>query len=274
MYIKIIQPSVHGSSTYTNTGSCGNLVDYLSKENEKLPLDKKELFFNQTDKQLSSNAVIQMIDTNIKGVAKGRTTFHSLIIAPDSEELKHIKHDPEALKKYTCEVMSEYAKGFNLKNGKQLRIEDLVWAAKLETERKGEGKNGDNMHIHVIVSARDKEQKISLSPNVNNKQRFNRVQFCLKSEQAFDKMFKYERIESRLQTDQIRKYGSLDQREKYFSTITQKHTEHQPSQPKTINTNTIQGIVGNLNVAASTNVYEEPKYNRYKKKKKKRRPKL
>lgn len=274
MYIKVINPAIHGNATFSNTGSCKNLVDYLSKENEKLPLDEKELFFNNSDKQLSSNAVIKMIDTNIKGIAKGRTRFNSLVIAPDAEELKHIKHDPEALKKYTSEVMSEYAKNFKLKDGRTLDINDLVWAAKLEKERNGEKKDGDNMHIHVIVSARDKAQKISLSPNVNNKQRFNRVQFCLKSEKAFDKMFKYDRVESVLQTDQIRKYGSLDQREKYFSTITQKHTEHQPSQPKTINTNTIQGIVGNLNVAASSNVYEEPKYNRYKKRKKKRGPKL
>lgn len=126
MYIKVINPAIHGNATFSNTGSCKNLVDYLSKENEKLPLDEKELFFNNSDKQLSSNAVIKMIDTNIKGIAKGRTRFNSLVIAPDAEELKHIKHDPEALKKYTCEVMNEYAKNFKLKDGKTLWIKRFV----------------------------------------------------------------------------------------------------------------------------------------------------
>ena len=277
MYIKVINPKLHGNTTFSNTGSCRNLADYLGKENEKLRLDEKELFFNHNETELSSNAVIKMIDNNVKGIAKGRTRFHSLVIAPDAEELKHIKHDPKALKDYTSEVMRQYAKSFNLKNGQELGLDDLVWAAKLEKERNGENKNGDNMHVHVVVSARDKQQKISLSPNVNNKQRFNRVQFYLKSERAFDKMFDYQRIESRLQTDQMRKYGSLDERERYFAELELKQQKHQSAQQNSLNTNIFQNLVQGADSGLSKGYREEIDYGKYrkiKKRNKKRGPKL
>ncbi|WP_146192203.1 DUF5712 family protein [Marinilabilia rubra] len=277
MYIKVINPKLHGNTTFSNTGSCRNLANYLGKENEKLPLDEKELFFNNKEAELSSNAVIKMIDNNVKGIAKGRTRFHSLVIAPDAEELKHIKHDSKALKDYTSEVMRQYAKSFNLKNGLELGLDDLVWAAKLEKERNGENKNGDNMHVHVIVSARDKEQNTSLSPNVNNKQRFNRVQFYLKSERAFDKMFDYQRIESRLQTDQMRKYGSLDERERYFAELELKQQKHQSAQQNSLNTNILQNLVQGADSGSSKGYREEIDYSKYrkiKKRNKKRGPKL
>jgi hypothetical protein len=277
MYIKVINPKLHGNTTFSNTGSCRNLADYLGKENEKLSLDEKELFFNNKESELSSNAVIKMIDNNVKGIAKGRTRFHSLVIAPDAEELKHIRHDPKALKDYTSEVMRHYAKSFKLKNGQELGLDDLVWAAKLEKERNGESKNGENIHVHVIVSARDKEQKTSLSPNVNNKQRFNRVQFYLRSERAFDKMFDYHRIESRLQTDQMRKYGSLDERERYFAELELKQQKHQPTQQNSLNTNMLQNLLQGADAGSSQGYREEVdsrKYRKTKKRNKNRGPKL
>jgi len=277
MYIKVINPKLHGNTTFSNTGSCQNLTDYLSKENEKLPLEEKELFFNHKEQELSSNAVIQMIDNNVKGISKGRTKFHSLVIAPDSEELEHLKHDPKALKSYTSEVMREYARSFNLKNGRKLNLDDLVWAAKLEKERNGKSKNGDNMHVHIIVSARDRKQNVSLSPNVNNKQRFNRVQFYLKSEQAFDKMFNYKRLESRLKTDQIRKYASLDEKEKYFTALASKQKEQRPGQQISLNKNLSQTLIGTANADSSQAYKEESelrKNKKLRKRNKNRGPKL
>lgn len=272
MYIKVINPKLHGNTTFSNTGSCKNLTDYLSKENEKLPLEEKELFFNHKEQELSSNAVIQMIDNNVKGISKERTKFHSLVIAPDSEELQHLKHDPKALKSYTSEVMREYAKSFNLKDGRKLNLDDLVWAAKLEKERNGERKNGDNMHVHVIVSARDREQNVSLSPNVNNKQRFNRVQFYLKSEQAFDKMFNYKRLESLLKTDQIRKYASLEEKEKYFTSLASKQKEQQPGQHNSLSKNFAHTLVGTA-ISDSSQAYKEEESKQRKNKKIRKRNK-
>ena len=277
MYIKIINPSLHGKTTFSNSGSCKSLIEYLSKENEKLPLDEKELFFNHQEAELSSNAVLKMIDNNTKGIAKGRTKFHSLVIAPDPQELQHIKHSPDALKQYTCEVMKVYAQTFKLKDGKVLALDNLVWAAKLERERNGERKDGNNMHIHVIVSARDKEQKISLSPNVNNKQRFNRVQFCIKSEQAFDKLYHYHRIESKLQTDQIRKYGTLAEKERYFSSLKTSPAESQSIPQKTLINDLVQPIIGSPHSNAqseSTNETDYKKRRALRKKKRTQGPRL
>ena len=248
MYIKIINPSVHGKTTYSNTGSCTSLADYLSKENEKLPLDKREMFFSHLESEISSNAVINMIDNNVKGIAKNRTKFHSIVIAPDEHELKHINYSPQKLKQYTCNVMEEYAASFNLKNGKKLNIDDLVWAGKLEYERNGENNNGNNMHVHIIVSARDKEQKISLSPNTNDKSRFKRVDFYLESEKAFDKMFNYQRVESKLKTDQVWKYASLEEKEAYFDELDNRRNQ---SEEKNISHH-INQLTSNLSLGASS----------------------
>jgi len=216
MYIKVINPKKHGNTIYDNKGSASQMVNYLNKENETKPLGKKELFFNHEKGNISSNEVIHSIDNNRKGIARGRPRFHSLVIAPSADELAHISHDPKELKLYVNAVMEVYAQNFNLSSGRKLSIDDLVWFGKLEYERDGEYENGSNMHIHVIVSARDKDQKVNLSPNTNDKKRFSRVNFAYKSERHFDKIFGYNRVESFLRTHQIKRYANLDDRRKYF----------------------------------------------------------
>ncbi|MCW3805743.1 DUF5712 family protein [Plebeiibacterium marinum] len=273
MYIKIINPSIHGKTTYSNTGSCKSLADYLSKENEKHPLDKREMFFNHIDDELSSNAVISMIDNNTKRNAKNRTKFHSLVIAPDEHELKHINHSPLKFKQYACEVMQQYAASFNLKDGKKLGIDNLVWAGKLEYERNGEYNNGNNMHVHIIVSARDKEQKIALSPNTNDKSRFKRVDFYLESEKAFDKIFNYHRVESKLKTDQVWKYASLEEKEAYFDDLDNMRSQ---SVDKSIS-HQVEQLTSNLSLSTSSSnasAYKEEDKFKKKKKVKKLKPKI
>jgi hypothetical protein len=212
MYIKVINPQKHGSIAYKNTGSCQRLVNYLNKENMDKNLEERELFFNQNSDNISSNTVVQTIDNNKKGVAKGRAVFHSLVIAPDKEELNHIKHSPSLLKSYTTRVMEQYVANFRLQNNQTLSINDLVWFGKLEFYRNNAYDNHDNMHVHIIVSTRDANQKISLSPNTNDKSRFNRVNFALNSEKAFDFHFGYKRDSSRLYQHQIRMHGSISER--------------------------------------------------------------
>src|SRR6056297_2435591 len=119
MYIKVINPKIHGKTAFGNTGSCAKLVDYLSKENENIQLSIRELFFNSDRDYISSNEVIHCIDNNRKGIANGRSRFHSLVIAPDADELKHIDYDPMKLKEYTKSVMKVYADNFNLEKGKK-----------------------------------------------------------------------------------------------------------------------------------------------------------
>lgn len=211
MYTKVINPAKHGKAAFSNTGSCAALVNYLNKENRESLLVDNELFFDQYRNNVTSSEVLQAIDSNHKGLKRNTPKFHSLVIAPTVQELYHIRQSTENMKEYTRAVMEEYAKNFNLANGKQLSSDDLVWFAKLERMRKGELTAG-SMHIHIIVSARDRSQSITLNPNINNRNRFNRVQFSINSERVFDKMFEFQRKESLLLNHQVFKYGSFSQK--------------------------------------------------------------
>ncbi|MBD8348958.1 hypothetical protein E2605_19000 [Dysgonomonas capnocytophagoides] len=211
MYTKIINPAVHGKTAYSNTGSCGALVNYLNKENADYQLVDRELFFNHESYNITSNEVLQAIDNNHKGLRRNTPKFHSLVIAPTAQELYHIRQSTEKMKEYTRAVMEQYAKSFNLPNGKKLSSHDLVWFAKLEHKRNGEY-SANSMHIHIIVSARDKSQSITVNPNINNRDRFNRVQFYMNSERVFDNMFGFKRKESLLYNHQINKHGSFSEK--------------------------------------------------------------
>ena len=126
-----------------------------------------------------------MLDGNVKGLGKDDPKFHSLVLSPSADELLLMGNNPKALEQYTRNVMDLYAKNFTLKNGKELGEANLVWAATIHQERKnrgtdegvqGEKKDGLQTHVHVMVSARDADQKITLNP-LGRADRFNRVQF-------------------------------------------------------------------------------------------------
>ena len=62
--------------------------------------------------------------------------FYSLVIAPRTDEIKHLKNDWAKLKSFTREVMDIYAENFNGKNGsKKLTGNDLIYFAKMEENR-------------------------------------------------------------------------------------------------------------------------------------------
>lgn len=236
MYIKI-----NGTKDYVkgNKQSCSDLVKYLEKENEERDIIEKENFFNQNGNDIDSLTVIQSIDNNKKGLKTDDVKFYMLSVNPSDKELKHmakiatngkeINHISEMnqqetdkynnmLKDYVREVvMSEYANGFN----KGLSANDLVYYGKLEQERhykgtdeevkKGIVKSGDikpglQTHVHVVVSRKDKTQKISISPLANSKGSSNhklngknvtvgidRENFVKACEQGFDKTLNYKR---------------------------------------------------------------------------------
>lgn len=223
MYTKIINPALHGKTSYSNTASCVALVNYLNKENTDYQLIDRVLFFSQESYNVTSSEVLQAIDNNHKGLRKNAPKFHSLVIAPTAQELYHIQQSPEKMKEYTRAVMEQYAQSFNLPNGKKISSDDLIWFAKLEHKRNGEY-SANSMHIHIIVSARDKSQSITLTPNVNDRNRFNQVQFYLKSEKAFDNMFGFKRKESLLYNHQVKRHGSFSEKLSLYEE-NQKHQE-------------------------------------------------
>jgi len=211
-----------------NKGSCSKLTNYLEKENDKKLSSDKEQFFSVDRNNCNKWEVIQQIDNNAKGqkIEKNQDRFYSIVIAPSQEELLMIGNDSQKLKEYTRAVMENYAAGFCDSKGENRGIEskDLVWYAKIENERKyntrdeeakldpslvGNPKEGDQRHIHIIVSrcegrenrhvlqnyeqANKQEQTFHLCPTVNNQKMFDRDAFFRANEETFDKKFEYNR---------------------------------------------------------------------------------
>ncbi|ETZ19545.1 DUF5712 family protein [Pedobacter sp. V48] len=225
-----------------NKGSSGQLVNYLEKENRLYMDQDPERWFNHSGRHYEPYEVRSSIDNNIAKLGKDDAKFFLVNISPSQKELKHLKEKyggpgmSEMLKKYTVNVMDEYARNFN-----RLGInssKDLVWFAKLEhhryyghtdkevkdgTKKRGELKLGDQMHIQVIVSRKDWTNKIKLSPmnssrgrNVEHSKKmgqFDRVAFKQCGETLFDKQFGFERgLIDTMAYANIQKNGTLAQK--------------------------------------------------------------
>lgn len=236
--------NITSSDKGNNKGSCRALVYYLEKENyldekqnQLKPVAEREYFFSESQDQVAPYKVIDHIDNNKKKLGAKDDKFFLVNISPSQEELKHINNDEKKLKAYTKAVMDIYAQNFN----KGLHSKDLVWYAKLERNRsykhtdravqlgekqKGDLKEGLNTHIQVIVSRKDANNKIKLSPlnhsrkeNTNRKIKgntgFDRVNFKMKSIEKFDQMFEYKRLVNELERHQVMKYGTKEEKEVY-----------------------------------------------------------
>jgi hypothetical protein len=184
MYAKVINPKTNGRVVYNNAGSSQRCANYLVKEAKEAG-GEATFFGAPATAPKTAAEVVEMLDGNVKGLGKDDPKFHSLVLSPSADELLLIGNDPKALESYTQNVMDLYAKNFTLKNGKELGEANLVWAATIHHERKnrgtdegvpGEKKEGLQTHIHVMVSARDADQKITLNP-LGKADRFSRVQF-------------------------------------------------------------------------------------------------
>lgn len=188
MYAKVINPKTNGKKVYDNKGSSLRTTNYLAKE-AKDAGEVATFFGAPGSAEKTAEEVVALLDSNVKGLRKDDAKFYSLVLSPSPQELAYIGNDPKALTQYTQNVMDDYAKNFTLKNGKELGESNLVWAAIIHQDRKnrgtdegvqGERKEGLQTHIHVIVSARDADQKITLNP-LSTPDRFNRVQFQAKA---------------------------------------------------------------------------------------------
>ncbi len=213
MYSKIINPAKHGNVTFDNKSSASRLGNYLNKE----PSSKQEkgIFFN-VQGDFDRKQMVESIDNNVKGLTQKDDKFHSLVIAPSAKELEHIGNDQTKLKAFTIACMEKYAANFNLVgtpmggtpqiSGKMLSEKDLVWFATIHQNRaykgtdlevlNGEKKSGDlkeglQTHIHVVVSARDREQKITLNPNTSNRNRFKMTAWFEANQRQFNQQFDF-----------------------------------------------------------------------------------
>jgi hypothetical protein len=199
MHIKVLNPKTNGKNAYSNTGSARQAANYL--EHEAKQEGEKAVFFSSENTQLTGDDAVTMLDSNRKGLRADDAKFYSLVISPSEQELAHIGSDPVKLQAYTRDVMHAYAENFNLKDGRKLAEKDLVWVATQHNERTARGtdsipsgskKEGLQTHIHIMVSARDREQKITLNP-LGTVQRFNQVRFSATGNVIFSQKFDYEK---------------------------------------------------------------------------------
>lgn len=238
MYINITD-----SATANNKGSSRELVHYLEKENRINDKLEPEFWFNNNENRIESYEVRHLIDSNIAKLCKADAKFFLVNISPSQKELKYLeesygkKEMNKQLKKYAEKVMDEYARNFKREGISSAK--DLMWFGKIEHHRyygykdkevlngerkRGERKEGNQMHIQIIVSRKDASNKIKLSPMNNSKGKneahskklgqFNRVAFKQSGETIFDRLFGFDRgLKDTFSHANVQKNGSTAQRE-------------------------------------------------------------
>jgi hypothetical protein len=163
-----------GGGTYANTGSCTGVVTYLQHEDlERIRQGQQaEPFFNQ----------------------------YRDFVSPSEKELAAMGASPEeqarAMKEYIRkDIIPAYAENFN----KGLQADNIEYYAKIHYTRTGERLN--DMHAHIIVSRKDRANKLKLSPKTNHRGTakgavrggFDRTDFFRKCERCFDVRMNYNR---------------------------------------------------------------------------------
>lgn len=225
---------------------------------KKMALENRKLFFFTHSKDnISTNEVISSIDKNIKRLGKKDAKYFAPTINFSPQELKHILSKittkkevknvwdlnekeytlfNDKIKEYTKNVMTNYAKNFNREDKGLKTGSDLVYFGKIEHFRKfkgtdsevlkktaktGDFKPGINSHVHIIVSRKDRTQRLKLTPTTKEKSTtrtiggntyhvgFNRMNWINMNERSFDDFFKYKRPElEKFNNQYILKNGS------------------------------------------------------------------
>lgn len=199
-----------------NSGSCGQLLNYLEKE-DKTRDEEHELsgFFSSKSDGLSTEKAKEVIEHDFykKGLKNDADKFYSVTMSFSQDELKGKSN--EELKQFAQEEFSKMYVG--AVKGRELDPENIAWVAKLETERKYKGtdqevkegieksgdlKEGDQRHIHFVVARKTLDDK-QISPMSNHfregadtgavKSGFDQDHFKFECEDKFDKKFNHER---------------------------------------------------------------------------------
>lgn len=231
------------SETGNNKGSSAGLVNYLEKENRNMKsMDEHEKWFNGNRDDIRPHEVRIGIDSNVAKLGKDDSKFFLLNISPSQKELAHLcsvygeEGAKEKLKEFAVKVMDEYAKNFKRDNIHSHK--DLLWFGKLEnhryyahndkevrngTRQRGERKEGQQMHIQIIVSRKDITNTIKLSPqntsrgkNTSHSRKmgqFDRTAFKQSGETVFDEVFDFERgLKERMRYANMMKNGTMEQK--------------------------------------------------------------
>ena len=236
--------NISDSKEANNKGSSGGLVHYLEKENRLFRNTEPQYWFNGKEIKIDPYAVMQKIDGNVAKLGKADAKFFLVNISPSQKEIAFLREQygddgvKEQLKGYAVRVMDAYAQNFKREGVNS--HEDLVWFAKLENYRyytykdqevkqgikqRGDRKEGEQLHIQIIVSRKDANNKIKLSPQNNSKGKneehskkmgqFDRLAFKQSGEGLFDNLFEFDRgLKETMAYANTLKNGSLAERVK------------------------------------------------------------
>jgi hypothetical protein len=234
--------NISDSKEAANKGSSSGLVHYLEKENR---LDKKsepEYWFNGREIKIDPYDVMKTIDNNIAKLGKADAKFFLVNISPSQKEIAFLREQygndgvKDQLKGFAVRIMDAYAQNFKREGVNS--HEDLVWFAKLENYRyynyndpevkqglkkRGDRKQGEQLHVQVIVSRKDATNTIKLSPMNTSRGRneehskkmgqFDRVAFKQCGETLFDELFEFDRqLKDTMAYANTQKNGSLNER--------------------------------------------------------------
>ncbi|SHG54335.1 MobB family relaxase [Winogradskyella jejuensis] len=120
--------------------SSGDFVAYLEKENQGLKQEEMEHFFNQYGDEIGATEVVKDIDGNTAKLKKKEPKFYSITVSPSKYELRKLENSLEDLKRYTREIMKDYAVSFNREiNGRKVTVDDIKYYAKIEHQRTFKG---------------------------------------------------------------------------------------------------------------------------------------
>lgn len=225
-----------------NKGSSSGLVHYLEKENRFDKKSEPEYWFNGRQVNIDPHLVMRTIDNNIAKLGKADAKFFLVNISPSQKEIAFLREQygddgvKEQLKGFAVRVMDAYAQNFKREGVNS--HEDLIWFAKLENYRyysyndpevkqglkkRGDRKEGEQLHVQVIVSRKDATNTIKLSPmntsrgsNEEHSKKmgqFDRVAFKQSGEGLFDSLFEFDRqLKETMAYVNAQKNGSLDDR--------------------------------------------------------------
>ena len=234
--------NISDSKEAANKGSSSGLVHYLEKENRFDKKNEPEYWFNGRHVNVDPYQVMRTIDNNIAKLGKADAKFFLVNISPSQKEIAFLREQygdggvKEQLKGFAVRVMDAYAQNFKREGINS--HEDLVWFAKLENYRyysyndpevkqglkkRGDRKDGEQLHIQVIVSRKDATNTIKLSPMNTSRGKneehskkmgqFDRVAFKQSGESLFDSLFEFDRqLKDTMVYANAQKNGSLNQR--------------------------------------------------------------
>ena len=84
------------------------------------------------------------------------------------------------------------------------------------------------MHVHIIVSRKDKSNTLKLSPLTNDRKQFNQVEMKGKCHRYFDTFYNYIGSGIELENFLKEKYGATEERIKYFNHLEEMRKANQP----------------------------------------------